>query len=389
LWMGQSVSRAGSEVSAFALPTFAVLAAHATPLQLGTLAALQFLPYPVLGLVAGVWLDRVSRRSVMILADVARGVLLASVPAAAMFDRTSLLQLDAVALSCGICTVFFDVGAVSYITEVVPRGELLRANARFEISDSASRIAGGALGGVLVQRFGGAFAIGLDALSYAVSAVSLLWVRTSPRPVPERSRTSVLGELAEGLHAVFGEPALRTMTIAVALANLGGFVVNAVIFVFYYRSLGLAPAPVGIALGASSLGFAGAMCAAPVAARIGSARTLLAAAVLVVVSTASLPLASAGLPLVVIFATNALRNVALSASNVTSRSYRQAVAPPELQARINATVRTVMWSTIPIGSLLGGMLGGAIGVVPTIWAGAAFGLVAAIVLGTLPRRLPG
>jgi len=273
LWIGQSISRLGSQISVFALPTFAVLGLHATPLQLGTLAALQFVPFPLFGLIAGVWLDRLPRRSVMIAADAARFVLLASIPLVAAFHDVSWLQLYAVAFLAGTCSVFFDIGYASLVPSVVSREALPAANARMGFSDSAAQIAGNALGGAIVHALGAARAIGVDALSYLASIASLVLMKAPPvEPAAAEARApgAFRRELVEGVRWVLANRDLRAIAAATATANLGISMSNAVLFLFYYRELHLDAGAVGLILGLSNIGFVGALFSAGLTRRLGS-----------------------------------------------------------------------------------------------------------------------
>jgi MFS family permease len=387
LWIGQSISRLGSQISIFALPTFAVLALQASPLQLGALAALQYVPFPIFGLIAGVWLDRLPRRAVMIVADVARFVLLGSVPIVTAFHTVSWLQLYAVAFLAGTCSVFFDIGYASLVPSIVTREALPAANARMGFTDSAAQMAGNALGGAIVHALGAALAIGVDAFSYLASIVSLAWMKPPPSGAPapaERAPGAFRRELIEGLRWVLRRPDLRAIAAATATANLGISMSNAVLFLFYYRELHLDAGAVGLILGLSNIGFVGALFSAAIARRLGLKYTLIIAAALASVANACLPLAQYAAPLLVIFLANAVESAVLPIYNIAQGTYRQLVTPPELQGRMNATMRTFFWTSLPVGSLLGGILGNVAGLVPTIWTGTA--IAGCAVLSLLAMR---
>jgi MFS family permease len=383
LWIGQSISRLGSQISIFALPTFAVLALHAAPLQLGALAALQYVPFPIFGLIAGVWLDRLSRRAVMIAADAARFLLLASIPVVAVFHEVSWLQLYAVAFLAGTCSVFFDIGYASLVPSLVTREELPAANARMGFSDSAAQIAGNALGGAIVHAVGAALAIGIDALSYLASIVSLVTLKSptgDAAATADRGRGAFRRELVDGVRWVLRNPDLRAIAAATATANLGISMSNAVLFLFYYRDLHLDPGAVGLILGLSNVGFVGALFSAAIARRLGLKRTLIGTAALAALANACLPLALYASPLLVIFVANAAESALLPVYNITQGTYRQLVTPPPMLGRMNATMRTIFWSSLPVGSLLGGALANVAGLVPTIWTGTAIAGCAALFL---------
>src|SRR5918911_2926365 len=166
LWSGETVSKLGSEVTLLALPTVAILVLHAGPLQVGLLSALEFLSFPVLGLIAGVIADRLRRRPIMIVCDLGRALALGSIPIAYSLNLLTINQLYAVALVTGVFTVFFDVSYQSYLPSLIDRKDLVEGNTKLQVSESAAQIGGPALAGFLIQVISGARAIAVDAISY-------------------------------------------------------------------------------------------------------------------------------------------------------------------------------------------------------------------------------
>jgi len=386
LWLGQTISLLGSAVTMFALPTLAVLVLHATPMQVGVLTALETLPFPVLGMLVGVIADRVSRRHIMIVADVVRFAALASIPIAAVGRFLEMPQLYAVALVTGTASAFFGIAYQSYLPDLVPSERLTDANAKLEFSNSGSALAGTALAGVFVQWIGAAFAIAADAASYLVSVISLLTIRTHEEPHigPPLSLRQAGSEVVEGLQVVFKSRDLRWILCATATSNLGGAMITAVFFVYAYRMLHLQPGLLGVADGFAELGFVGALFAVRVRNRLGL-RTTLAGSILIA-GLGSMCILVAGItaPYVVLFAAGAIVAIAIPIYNINQVSYRQALIDARLQGRMNATMRTFVWGTMPLGSMIGGWLGTLIGVQATIACGALLTIVAA--LWILPLR---
>src|SRR5919204_6968169 len=202
LWTGQTISRLGSEISQLAIPLAAALVLHASPAQMGLLGAFEFAPFLLLSLFAGVWVDRVHRRPVLIVADVGRAIFLGSIPVAAILGVLRIEQLYVVGLLTGVLTVFFDVAYQAYLPVLVSREHLVEGNSKLEVSRSVAQIAGPGLAGGLVQAITAPMAILLDAVSFLVSALSLGLIRT-PEPVPVRDgRRRVRAEIGEGLRVV-------------------------------------------------------------------------------------------------------------------------------------------------------------------------------------------
>jgi MFS family permease len=391
LWLGQTISLLGSAVTMFALPTLAVLVLHATPVQLGALTALQTLPFPFLGMFVGVVADRVSRRRIMIVADIVRFVALASVPIAAGGGALGMPQLYGVAFMSGTASAFFGIAYQSYLPVIVPAKRLTDANAKLEFSNSGSAMAGIALAGVLVQWIGAALAIAADALSYIASVISLLTIRSAEEPHkgPPLSLRQAVHEINEGLKVVFRSNDLRWILYATATTNLGGAMIVAVFFIYAYRLLHLQPGLLGLVDGLANLGFVGALFAVRVRNRLGLRATLIASLLGAGLGSMCILLAGVAAPYVVLFAQGAAVAVAVPIYNINQVSYRQALIDARLQGRLNATMRTFVWGTVPLGSIIGGWLGALIGVPATIACGALVSCVAALwVLPLRVRELP-
>lgn len=391
LWLGQFVSLAGTQVSQLALPTVAILLLHATAFQVGLLGALEFLAFPVLGLIAGVYADRLRRLRIMIVCDAVRLLLLASVPLAWVLGVLRIEQLYAVALLMGICTVFFDVSYQSYLPALVNRRDLVEGNSKLEVTRSLAQVSGPALAGFLIQLIGAAQAVWVDAASYAVSVVSLLAIRKAePKPQPGRmdGRQGFWHELWEGVQVVFGNPTLWKIAGCTATSNLGSNMTFAIFLIFAYRLLHLSPALIGVVFAIGSVGgLLGAFTATPVTRRVGLGMTLFLTITLGGAFNFLVPLAQYG-PAAVLMAV-AVFAVSYSSPvyNIGQVSLRQAITPDRVQGRMNATMRTIVWGTIPIGAFLGGVLGSTIGIVPTLYIGSAFATLAGLWILAGPIRL--
>jgi MFS family permease len=378
LLAGQTISMFGNQVTLLALPTVAIMALHCGPMELGLLGVMLFLPSPLLSMAAGVFIDRLPKRPVMVWSEVGRMLTLASVPVAFALDALTINQLYAVAFITGTLTVFFEVAYLSFLPGLVEDYDLLEGNTRLEIYRSVSTVAGPALAGLLIQILGAARAILLDTATFVVSTLTLASIR-KPEPAPSAPDgvDGFLKELRQGMLVVGRNPLLRCIAACSATSNFGAFMFGAVILVFAYHDLHLAPVLVGAILAAGNVGFVlGAMIAPRIARRLGLGRTLALSQLMFGVGLITTPLALFGLPALVLGMSQLLVNLQVPIYNINQVALRQAITPRPLQARMHATMRAVILSTIPVGSFAGGWMGLHAGVVQTLLIGAAVSIVA-------------
>jgi len=388
LWAGQSVSELGGSITQIALPTVAVFQLHAGPFELGLLSAFQRLPFPLLALPVGVWIDQLPRRRVMILADIGRMLALASIPIAAITGSLSLVQLYIVALVTGLLTIFFDLAYLAFVPALVGRENLGDANAKLQLSSSVSDVAGPGLGGLLIQAVGAGQAIALNAASYLISFASLAWIRgedvSPPRSGPAMS---AFADLKEGLAHVFRHPLLRSLILCLGAAIVVGHMEEPNLYPFLYNILHLSPGTVGLVLSVGGVGsIAGAIVSRRVAARFGPGWTLAVTAAVVGTMIMLQTTARFGFAIPILVVTFLIIGVMDPIHDVTQVSLRQMLTPDRLQGRMNSVFRTVFWGAWPIGSVLGGYVGSVLGPVPAILIGGAGFVVFAIVLLFTPLR---
>jgi MFS family permease len=380
LWAGQTASVFGTAISALALPTVAILNMHAPPFLVGVLEAAQFAAYPVLGLVAGVWIDRWSRRRTMLAADVIRGLVLCTVPLAAYLHVLSFVQLVAVALIVGAASVFFEIAYQAFVPSLVETAWLEHANARLTASNELALLVGSGLAGALIGVLGAPLAVAVDAATYAVSVAALAGIRVREAHHGDDGRAEPIAfgaALREGLATVFGSPVLRAIVGATGCVNLGWSIVSAVYLLYFYRVLHFTPIMVGAIVACGNVGFISALAAPAIGRRFAAGRLMMVALFGTVGATFAIPLATVLQPVAVIVAVQLVAAMCIPVFNVTQVSLRQRLVAPEQLGRANATVKTVVWGVMPLGALIGGALGSTIGIVPTIWTG-AFVMLAAI-----------
>jgi MFS family permease len=380
LWSAETVSQFGTQVSQLALPLAAVLVLDASAFQVAALGTVEFLPFILFTLPAGVWVDRLPRRPILIAGDFGRAGLLASVPVAYLFDALTLEQLYVVGFLVGICTVFFDVAYQSYLPALVERNQIIEGNSKLEISRSSAQIGGPGLSGGLVELFTAPYAVLADAVSFLGSGLFILRIRKKePRPEAPRDesgkKTSLWVELKAGLRFVLGNPNLRAQAGCTATSNFFSTVSYAIIVVFLVRELGLSPGVIGIVFSAGSVGsLVAAFTSTRISKRFGIGPTSIVMALLfgpAALLIAFAPEGNAAIPFIVVAILVASFSVVVY--NITQVSYRQAICPPALQGRMNSVMRFIVWGTIPVGSLAGGGLASWIGLRETIVVGAIGG----------------
>jgi MFS family permease len=377
-WAASAISDVGSQVSALALPLIAALTLGATPWQMGLLSAAGSVPTLLVGLFAGVWVDRVRRRPLLITADLGRAALLLTIPLASVVGLLRIEILYVVALSAGVLTVLFDVTFLAFVPSLVERDRLVDANSRIEATSSAAQVVGPGLGGVLVGALGAAFAVVIDALSFVASALLVSGIRVT-EPSPVGGRTGVAAEIGEGLRVVLTHRILRVLAGCSATTNLFGRMFLAVYVLYMTRDLGLGSVGVGLVFATGGFGaLAGALVAGPVTRRFGPGPTMITAQLLFGLTGMAVPLAvlvpRVALPMIV--GSEFGQWMAVTAYYVNAVSVRQAMIPDRLQGRVNATMRFIAGGALPIGALIGGALGGVIGL-PLTLVVAEFGMLLA------------
>jgi MFS family permease len=379
LWTGQTISQLGSQITLLALPLTAILLFKATPFQVGVLGTVEFLPFLLFGLPVGVWVDRLRRKPILVIADIGRFLVLASIPLAYELDSLRIGQLYVVAFLSGVFTVFFDVAYGSYLPSLIERDRLMDGNSKLEISRSGAQLLGPGMGGILVEALTAPVAILADAGSYLGSVLFLLVIRKREPPVdrPEGASPKMLHQIREGLRYVLRHTLLRPIITCTAMLNLASGLYGAVLLLFAVRSLGMGPGLIGALLALGNIGFlGGAFVASRIARRLGVGPTLIGAAALLGIAWALVPLATPSIAVPLLIVAWTLGSFGAVIYNVNARSLIQSITPERMLGRTIATSRFVVWGTIPLGSFAGGILGGQIGLRPTLWLSAAGGLVA-------------
>jgi MFS family permease len=369
-WLGQTISVFGDQVTLLAVPIVAVLALHAEAAQMGLLTAVGLLPHLLFSLPAGVWLDRVQRkRRLMILADLARALVIVSVPVAYALGLLTIAQLFVVTFLAGSLAVAFDIAWNTLFVAVAERDEYVQANSLLNGSRSLAYVGGPSIGGGLIQLFGGAYAMLADALSFLASAFFLR--RTVAREPPVEVQTdSLRRQLASGLRFIFGDPIMRPTLLSVATVNLFNFGFQALFILYVTTYLGVQPGPLGLALGAGAVGgVSGAVLAGRIGRRIGLGRAFTLGVVLFPAPLILVPVVTGSLAVVLamLFTMEFLAGLGVMILDINVGAFMQARTPDRIRGRAMGAFRFINYGIRPVGALLGGVLGDAIGVRETLF----------------------
>jgi MFS family permease len=364
IWSAATASSLGSQITFFAVPFIALTMLGASVFEVSLLAAVEMLPFLLFTLPAGAWLDRVRRRPVLVAADIGRGVILTSIPVAWTIGSLTLSQLYVVAFITGSLTAVFDIADQSYLPAILGRDDLVDGNAKLQISNSVAQISGPTLAGNMLAIIAAPLTVAFDAVSFFISGGLISAVRRREdkpaRRLDESGRpTSIRSDISDGLRYVLGNRYLRPIAACTGTSNLFGAALFGVFPVLIWNELKLPPAFFGTVVGIASVGFlVGAALSSRLSASLGIGPTIIASAalaspayLLLTMTPGSLILAT--VTLVVGWFTVGMTQVIY---NVAQVSLRQAITPVEMQGRMNATMRFIVWGTIPIGSVMGGAL---------------------------------
>ncbi len=393
LWTGETVSVFGDAVTGLAVPIIAATVLNVTAFEFGLLNMTVALPFIVLSLPAGVWVDRLRRRPIMVVADLGRAAAIATIPVAFGFGALTIAQLYVVALVVGSLTVFFDIAYQSYLPSLVDRDQLTDGNAKLQITQSAAQILGPGIAGVLIGVLTAPIAMLIDAASFLWSAGFLAWIRRPELPparhgeAADAPRPSIRSEIAAGLRYVTGHRWLRSIAATTGLGNLFNSIAQAIFVLYLVRERGLTAAEVGVAFSLGGIGvLLGALVAGRAAAWLGLGRVLVVSAFAFGLEWLVIAAAPDALILPATVASLFIGGFAGVTWNVNQVSLRQAITPTRMQGRMNASMRFIVWGTIPVGSVAGGILGSTIGLHGTIWVAAIGGLVSFLPVTLSPVR---
>jgi MFS family permease len=385
-WAGEIISLFGDQITLLALPLLAVLLLHAGPKEMGYLTAAGLVPTLFFALHAGAWVDRRGRRrQVMIAADTGRALLLLTIPAAYAVGRLTMAHLYAVAFLVGVLSVLFMVSYSALFVSLVPRDRYVEGNAILHGSRALSFVGGPSLGGFLVQTLSAPFALVADAISFLASAFCLS--RISPvEPPPAKNER---GHLTAGARFIMRSPIIRASLAWGATCNFFNYMFSALFVLYATQSLHVQPAMLGAVLGAGAVGAVlGSTITGWLAKRLGIGPTYILGCILFPAPLILVPAAAgpASLILAFLLAARFGSGLGVMVLDISIGSIFAALIPHHLRSRVSGAFTVVNYGVRPVGSLAGGLLGGAIGLRPTLWI-ATVGAVAGF-LWLLPSPIP-
>jgi MFS family permease len=369
-----------------AVPLAAVLVLDAHAKQMGYLIAAELAPNLFFSLHAGAWVDRRGRRrETMIATDLARAALIATIPLAYAFHALRIEQLYVIAFLMGSLSVLFTVSYASLFVAIVSRDRYVEANSLLAGSRAFSFVAGPSVGGLLVQLLKAPFALIVDSLSYLCSAAFLSSVAPEEPPTEEAER----GHVVAGIRFVLGNRTMRASLLATATINLFNFIFWALFILYAVRSLHVTAGTLGLVLGAASVGgLIGSMITTRLGRNIGIGPAFLLGSVLFPVPLLLVPLAGGpeALVLAMLFAAEFLSGLGVMILDISAGSIFASLVPPRLRSRVTGAYTLVNYGVRPVGSLIGGFLGSAIGLRLTLWIAAAGAILGFLWL--LPSPIP-
>jgi MFS family permease len=386
MWAGQTISMFGDQVSLIAVPLTAVLVLHAGPAEMGGIVAAAWLPSLLFALHAGAWVDRTGRRRrIMIAADVGRAALLLTVPVAAALHALTLVHLSAVVFLNGSLSVLFNVSGTTLFVSTVPPERYVEGQSLLHGSRAFSFVGGPSAGGLLAQALSAPGALIADAASFLASALSLSLISPAEPEVEQERR----GLVRSGLRFVFRTPVMRAALGATATINLFNLAYGALAILYIVGELHVAPAVLGLIIGGGCVGgLLGAVLAGPLSRRVGIGPAFVIGCVVFPAALVLTPLAGGPMPLVLatLFVAQFVAALGLMVLDISIGAIFAALIPNQLRSRVTGAYTVVNFGVRPVGSLLGGALGAAVGVRPTLVA-----VTLAAVLGflwLLPSPIP-
>jgi MFS family permease len=380
VWLSRTISNLGNGITGIALPVVAVQVLAATPAQMSILSALNGMAVLLFGLLAGVWIDRLRRRPVLIATDLGRSLAVGSIPIAALSGILRMEQVYIVAALSAILAVFFNAADVAFFPGLVQPQELVEGNSKLGVSDALAEVGGPAVAGVLIQAISAPLSMIVDALSFLASAFYLARIRKpEPQPLPAKQRRSARHEAIEGIQFVLKNPLLRTLAGSAGVFNSFGTFVGTFYAFYVIRELHVSPIILGLLIAAGGLSaLVGAWMAERVVRRLGLGLTIGGGLFMYGLVGLLIPLAHGPVPVIVtvLFASQLLGDVAVSIHLITELSLRQMLIPHHLSGRANTAIQFLTLGVAPFGALLAGVIAEQFGVRFTLLIGIC-GVIAA------------
>jgi predicted MFS family arabinose efflux permease len=380
LWGGETVEWFTDNITALALPTLAIKIFNAGPMETGVLRALDYVAWPILGLYAGVMVDRWRRKPVLVWTNIIQVVALGSIPAAFLLSRQSLYQLFLVALVMSITSVFFAVAYQAYLPKLIQREDLVEGNSKLETSSSAATVAGPTIAGALYQLIG-PLSIAVDSFGTLVAAMMIFSIRKLEPPPPTAIGRRFSQELKAGVKVVVESPTLRSLAASTSVLNFGNSMFMAVFYLFVYERLLISPVLAGIVLGVGGIGLlVGSLVSPRLLKRLGLGTVLTLALLINGLGLLAVQASIFGPAAIMLAALWFLWSIGLPIYNINQVSFRQTIVPDAVQGRMNATMRSIGYGAVALGALVGGVVGLLYGILSAMTTGALISLIPVLVI---------
>jgi Major Facilitator Superfamily len=383
LWTSETISQFGSQFTGLALPLTAIIILSADSVQVGILNFAGTVPWLMFGLLAGVWIDRHRKQRIMVTSNILRGSILALIPIAAVLGVITKLGIPflyAISFAVGFLQVFFDITYQSYLPSLVRRNQLVEGNRNLQASASTAQVAGPTIAGIIISIITAPIAIAIDAASFFASALALGRIEHEEVIDREIAKPSVLADIREGLHVVLGDRRLRMIAGCTGTSNFFSTGLGTLFLLYLIQpspaglgvSKDLAGVTAGIIFSVASVGaLVGVAISTRAAKSIGVGPAIIGS--ILIGGLGAIPYYLSGSltvsplftlggfgvnwSMLSIMAGQFVSFIATVVYNVNQVSLRQAIVPLRLQGRMNATMRFLVWGTIPLGALTGGLLG--------------------------------
>lgn len=372
LWVSQTVSIFGTQIASLAYPLTAILILHVSPFQMGLLRMSGSASAVLVGFFAGVIVDRVNRRSLLIFADLGRALLAALIPAAAFLNILRIEYLFIITFCTGALNILSEVASMAFLPSLVEKENLVEGNSKFAATDSVAGIAGPNLSGLLVQILSAPITIVIDSVSFIFSAVLVSLIQSPELPkIEKEEKKGVWSQIKEGLKFVYGNPVLRPLAESVALHFLFMLIISTVFLLYAVQELQLEPFHLGVIFSAFGFGFLlAALFVKRLTNRFGRGKIMVGATLINALAALLIPLASGYSAVFILFAAHFILAFGIQINGINLMSLRQALTPDNLQGRMNGTFRFINVCMMMFGALIAGLLGEWIGLRTTLIIGA-------------------
>lgn len=399
LWIGDGLSQVGAQLTALALPIYAVTTLGASEMEMGFLNAAQTAAFLLIGLPAGAWIDRMRKRGVLITADLVRGLVLGAVVVLALTGHGTMTVLIVASLILSVATVFFDVAHLSYVPGLVGLRHVSEGNTKLQATYSIAAVAVPAVGGMMLKIVSAPFLIAVNVVTYFLSVIFLGRIKKREELPPSDSHLPMGKAIAEGLNFIIKTPLLNRLVLATGASAIFSTMGWTMLIKYAVTDLKIAEGEIGVIMSASAIGgIIGALIVRKMTLLVGEGRIIALSALATPILFIGIPLAAtlmaAGVnPMIPLIVSGFMMQISNTFFNVSQVSFRQRLCPPHLLGRMNASFRFIVWGGMPIASLLAGVIATHFGMVTMMWV-----VVVGEILAALPlvlskfvtmRDLPG